>query len=388
MKSKKIVFAFLGSLIVLFSLSVVFARAAEFRVAKEGQNINVSKDESVKNLYTAGNIVSIDGEVKNDLYTAGNVITIESDVENNFAGAGGTITIKGDVGNNVHVAGGTVIVQGEIAEDLFIAGGNVLLAKTATVKGDLIVGGGTVDIEGPVVGNVSIGGGKVTINNKMEGQVKIMVDSLTIGETAEIAKDIKYTSPKKAQIHKDAKILGKVDFNQREINKVDKSSVASGIFGALVTLLLFDIITCVVVGLALVYIFNKLVKSVVIESLKNVWGNMGVGFAVLFLAPIIGIILAITVVGLYLAGLFFLLYALLLTLSLIIASIVLGSLLLKILKKEKDYEVGWQEVVVGVVVMKIVWFIPLIGWLLCAVFTLVSIGAVSRLAYGSIKKNK
>jgi hypothetical protein len=388
MKSKKVISLFLGSLIVLFSLNVGVATAAEFRFAKEGQNININEGETVENLYTAGNIISINGEVKKDLYTAGNVITLESDVENNFAGVGGNITISGNVGNNVHIAGGTVIVQGEVAGDLFVAGGNVLLTNTATVGGDLVVGGGTVDIEGQVAGNVYVGGGKVSINSKIGGETKIMADSLKIGGSAEIAKGLKYTSPEKAEISEDAKILGKIDFNQRDTSKSRESSVAGGAFGVLVTLLVLNIATCIIVGFVLVYFFNRFLKNVTGEGLNNVWRSMGVGFAVVFLVPFLVVFFAISIIGLYLAGLLLLLYILLLTISFIIASIILGSLVLKVLKKKEEYEIGWQEVVVGVILMKIISFIPFVGWLFWAVFVLIAIGAVSKLVHGSVMKNK
>ncbi len=385
MKSKKIVFLFL-SMIVLFSLSTLFALAAEFRFAPEGQNVNVNKNETVKNLYTAGNVISIDGEIQSDLYTAGNVITVESNVENNFSGVGGTIIIKGDVGNNVHIAGGTVIVQGEIMEDLFVVGGNVLIGKSAKVEGDLVVAGGMVDIEGPIKGSVFIGGGDVNINNKIGGQVKITADILKIGEFAEIEKNIKYTSSKKAEIHRDAKISGTINFNQKAIKTIDKSSVVSGFFAILATFLLLKIATGIVVGLALVYFFKNIIKSIVKKGLNNVGANVGMGIAVLFLTPVVGVILIISIVGVYLAGLISILYVLLIMLSSAIANIVFGSLLLKVLKKKEEYSVGWQEVIFGVIVLKIVWFIPFVGWLLYAVFMLISMGAISSLIYKSFVK--
>lgn len=384
MKLKKVIPLTLG-LIVLFSVSISAVIAAEFRFAtKEDQNININEGELVKNLYTAGNIVSINSKVQKDLYAAGNAITVENNVEHNFSGAGGTIVINGDVGNNVHVVAGTVIIKGNIKEDLFVAGGNILIEKSSTIEGDVVVGGGTIDIEGPIAGNVLIGGDDVVINSKISGSINITADRVKIGEFAEIEKNIKYTSPKKADINKNAKILGVVDFNQKSINDRDKFYETKMFFGILSVWFLLKIITSIVVGLVLVYFFNRIIKTIVNEGLNNSWGSLGAGFAGLFLTPIVGIILAITVIGLYLAGLIAILYILLIALSSIISNIIFGSWLIKTLKKKEDYLVGWQEVVVGVVVLKIVWFVPFIGWLPCFIFMLISMGAIIRLNYRSI----
>jgi hypothetical protein len=382
MKQKKFILLTL-SLIVLFFASTFFASAAEFRFAKEGQNINVGEGERVENFYTVGNIVSIDGDVSNDLYTAGNVITIEGDVENNFAGAGRTVIIKGDVGNNAHIMGETVIIKGTVTEDLFIAGASVLIEKSAMIAGDLVIGAGKVDIEGSVLGDVYIGGNEVTLNGRIIGKTKLAVDTLKIGKNAEIVDDIKYTSSKKAQIHEDARVLAGLDFDKKALNA---SSKAPDTAGLLLFLLLLKIAACIVTGLVLVYFFNKKIKAVVTGGLKNVWGNIGVGFAVCLLTPVVMIILAVTVVGIQLAGLLLVLYIMLLALSSVIASIALGSFLIKVLKKKETFEVSWQEVVLGVMILKIVWFVPVIGWLLCATFSLLTMGSISKLAYKSIIK--
>lgn len=378
MKSKKVIFSTLA-LILLFVFNFTAVSAAEFKFVTEDKNITVDAGEVVKNLYTAGNIISINGEVQKDLYAAGNVITVGNNVEDNVCAFGGTVIIKGDVGGNVHSAAGSIIVEGNIAEDLFVVGGSILISKSATIGGDLVIGGGTVEIEGPVVGKVLIGGGDVTINSKIGGLVKITADKVNIGEFAEIEKDMKYTSPREAKIHDDAKILGKIDFDKRAVKDADKSYAAKVLFSILSAFFLLKLVTYIAVGLVLVHFLKRMMKAIVMESLANPWGSLGRGLAALFLTPIVGIILAISVIGLYLAGLLTIIYVLLIMVSSIMANIVFGSWFLKIFKKKKEYRVGWQEVVVGVVVLQIVWFVPVVGWLICLGFVLISLGALSRL---------
>lgn len=385
MKLKKVIFIALG-LIVLFCFSFSAVLAAEFKFAKEGGNITVSSGEAVKNLYAAGNIVSIDGEVQKDLYAAGNIVTVGGSVEDNVCAAGGTVVIKNNVGGNVHAAGGSIVIEGNIAEDLFLAGGNILISKSASVKGDLIIGGGTVDIQCPVAGNVLIGGGEVTVNSKIGGFVKIKAEKIRIGESAEIERDLKYTSPEEAEIHENAKIAGAIDFSQKAIKGVSKPYATGAIFEILSVLFLLKILISIATGLVLIYFFKNIIKTAATEGMGNVWGSLGLGFAVLILTPVLGIILAVTVIGVYLTGLLSVAYVLLVMLSSVIANIIFGSWLIKVTKKKNTYSIRWQEVVVGVIVLKIIWLVPFVGWLICFIFMLISLGAMSKLIQKSITK--
>ncbi len=377
---------FITLVLVLFvGLNISIATAAEFKVSGERGNVTIGSEETIKNLYTAGNIISIDGEVQKDLYAAGNIVTVGGNVEDNVLAAGGTVIIKRAVGGNVHAAGGSVVIEGNIAEDLFIGGGNILISKSASIGGDLVVGGGTVDIQGPVTGKVLIGGGEVTLNSKISGLTNIKAEKITIGESAEIESNLKYTSPKEANIHDNAKIMGAVDFDQRAVKGKGAPSFKT-VFGVLTGLFLLKTLIFILTGLVLIYFFRTLIKTVVRDGMSNTWSSLGVGFAVLFLTPIAGIILAITMVGLYLAGLLAVAYVLLLMLSSVIASITFGSWLIKTIKKRNTYSVRWQEVVVGVITLNIIAIIPIIGWLVGCAFMLISLGAMSRLIHRSIQK--
>jgi len=80
MKIKKFVYL---SFLIVFALFFTLqgAQAADFRVAvKNKGNIHVEENENIKNLYTAGNIVSIDADVQKGVHAAGNVVTINGNV--------------------------------------------------------------------------------------------------------------------------------------------------------------------------------------------------------------------------------------------------------------------------------------------------------------------
>jgi len=376
----KLIVLFLGVATLFLGVSGVMA--AEFKVAdEEGESIVVAKGEKARNLYTGGNVVLIDGDIEKDLYAGGNTVTVNGNIEDDLFSGGSTIVVRGNVGGSVHAGGGNILIEGDVAEDLFLGGGNITLSERASVGGDLVVGAGTVKIEGPVSGNAYIGGGQVTLNGKIGGTVKVEADNLNIGKDAEIAKGLAYTSSEEAKVDKEAKVLGGVNFEKKEISKKKKAKSAKAFFGILSVGFLVKVLITIATGLVLVYLFGFFTKKVVRNSLAKFWPNVGIGFVVLILMPILAILLLVTVLGACLAVLVGVAYLILILLSSAIASISLGSWLMKFLKKQSKYSVDWQVVVLGGIVLSIVKVIPVVGWIVAFIFFLISLGAISQMIY-------
>ncbi len=387
MKIKKVTYLSLV-LFLIIGLYAFNTSAAEFRFIKKGGNVTVGQDEKVKNLYTAGNMISINGDVEKSLYVAGNVIIINGDVENNICVAGNTVVIRGSVGDSIHAGAGNIIIDGEIKEDLFLGSGNITISKSASIGGDVIIGGGTVDIQGPIAGDVRLGGGQVIINSKIGGEVNARVDELILGSQAEIIGKVTYSSSKEATLEEGANLLGGIEFNEiKNVKNVDKGN-AFGFFFAIFSIgLLIKLLGLITVGLVLIYVFKDFVTKIVKEGLSNFWSNLGRGFAALILTPIVCVILLITIIGAWIAGLVGIVYAFTLLLTSSLASVIFGSWLIKVLKKKSEYPINWQAVVLGVIVLQFVVLIPFVGWLVGLIFMLIGLGAISRLIYqGVIKK--
>lgn len=387
MKFRKIYIAVLG-LVFLIGLNISITSAAEIRFNKDGGNVSIGEGESIKNLYTAGNLISINGDVEKDLYAAGNVVSVNGDVETNVLGLGSNVTITGNVGGTVHAAGGSIVIEGDVGEDLFLAGGNILIAKTATVSGDLYVGGGTVDIEGEIKGNLMIGAGDLIINSKIGGAIVAQVDKVRVGPDAIIMNGIKYKSPKEAEINDAAQISGSIDYTKREGRESKYYHGKGVVAGILSGLYILKIIVALLTGLVFIYFFNKPIKNVVTEGMTNIWENLGIGFATLFLTPIVILLLLITVIGIHLAGILTLIYILFISLSVVISSIMFGSWVIKMTKHHKEFQVRWQELAIGVILLAIITLVPFIGWLIGFAFMLIAYGAIVKLIFSFIRTRK
>lgn len=386
MKIKKVFYLSL----IIFLLSFFFvpaAMAADFRLGDKSGSISIDKD--TKNLYSAGNMISINADIEKSLHAAGNVITIVGDIGNNIYAVGNTVAIKGNVGGTVHMAAANVSIEGEIEDDLFLAGGNIVLTKLTSVGGDLYVAGGTVVVDGSVAGDIHIAGGDITINGKVGGEVNVKADSsLTLGSEAEIGKDLNYKGPKELEVKEGAKISGEINFTKIEVKKAGVFKKSKAIKGLLTLAFLIKLLGAIAAGLVFVYLLRKFTEPAVKESLSRFWPSLGLGFAALILIPVLFVILMITVVGIWLGVLTIATYILSILLSLVLSSIVLGVWLIKIIGRKKDYLVDWKAVVVGVIVMDIIALIPVLGWIVKFVLMLMALGGIYRLAHQKIVLKK
>lgn len=382
--------SFLFILALTFSFTAGNAQAADFRIAnKNNSNINVEQSEIIKNLYTAGNVVSIDANVQKGLHAAGNIVTINGNVGGSVYSGAGTLMINGDVGGSVHGGGSSVIINSKITDDLFVGGGNVVVSKSASIGGDMFIGGGTVDIQGPVFGNAYIGGGVININSEIRGNVKITsADKIRLGSNAKIVGNLEYNSKNQIEIAEGAVVLGETTILAKKgvgDAKPDKGTIFAIIFGIISLAVLIKIGGLIAVGLVLVYLFRNLTGKVVKESLDSFWKSLGIGFLSLIVIPIVTIILLITLVGIWLGIIVGVLYVLSILLAVSFASITFGNWVMRVIKKNKDYPINWKVVVLGVIVLGIVGLIPVVGKLAFFIFMLISLGSIYRLTYGSRK---
>ncbi len=79
--------------------------------------------------------------VKKDIYVA------EDEVQDNVISFGGDILIKGKVEESVVAIGGTITIEGEVGEVVFGIGSQITLKSTATIKGDVVSLGGRLEKE-------------------------------------------------------------------------------------------------------------------------------------------------------------------------------------------------------------------------------------------------
>jgi hypothetical protein len=351
-------------------LTPVFVFSAQTQPADKNADVTVNKE--TKNLYIAGKNVLINNIVKGDLVAAGQNIDIDNIVNQSLIAIGQKVNIGKNIKQNAKILAADTVFSGSVGQDLIIAGQNINLLEGSSVLEDLIIAGQNITIDTSVGGLTTIYGDKVVLGGKYLQSVKVKAKtSLTVSDNTMVSGTLNYSAPQEATISSSAQIA------KTEFTKI----AASGSFfsdfqkSRLISKVLSPI-ALIIAGLVLIYLIPKKSLSFVKLSVEGFWKNLGIGLLALFLPVIAFFILLVTFVGGWLASILILLYILLLVLSSIYGSIILGSFITKLINKEKEYSVGWKEVVIGGILMGILRFIPGIGSLVLFIFMILALGAI------------
>jgi cytoskeletal protein CcmA (bactofilin family) len=355
-------------------LSVIILQRAPMVAAFEvrnGDSVSLTHDQTINgSMLAAGSNVSIDGIVRGDVYCAGKQITISGLVDGDVLCAGQSIVISGVVTGNARLMGQTIDIHGTVRRNASIVAQMMTLSPDGSVNGELLLAGQTFVLHGFVGKGISIAGQTVELNGRVNGDVWTANQSVMVGDKAIIGGNFKYTSPNQIQIPKTASISGMVTFTQALNKKGNTNKVSSWMRMQRPASagILLGIIWNVIIVSGLVFFFPKKVLRV-IERMKDRPVRVGlVGFAALIILPVVGVFIALTIVGIPLAVLWFLLYALVVGISRSFAAIIVGDYIVEsFFAKLKNRR--FVPVFIGVPILWLIFRTPFIGGLIsfCAV---------------------
>lgn len=364
-----------SALVVALALfAAVPALGATF---KSGESVSLGQAETVSDdLYIASGNATVLGAAEQDvLAVAGNVLLSGATGADAHA-LGGTVQVLGSVGDDARIVGGQVSVGDRVGGDLVVAGGQVQVFTNSAVDGNAIIAGGRVVLDGTVNGTTRIWAEDVTINGVLAGDVSIRAMRVAIGEDARINGNLVYTAAHEADIAEGAVLAGTVTFEERAIERVT-AGTAAGVGSTVMTLgaLLVGVATVLVV----VLLFGAFARRFAEAGVASFGKHALLGFAFLVVVPAGFVVLAITVLGLMLALIGGVAYALALLLAHVFSAILAGAVLSKLVVKE--VRADWKWATLGVIVLQMLGWVPVVGWFIVFVFFLASLGALAVMAY-------
>lgn len=248
---------------------------------------------------------------------------LESAKEEGIVKVGESIVVPEGAEIKAAVAvGGNVEVAGTVREDVVAVGGNVILQKSAVVGGDAVAVGGKVE--------------------KMAG-------SLVKGQVTEI--------------------------------KFPAAMITKGFGWGIAILSILSFIAFVVLAVILVALFSKPlgVTSYYVEKLPGqalLWGLL-----LAILTPLIIVLLVLSIIGIT----FIPLYLLLLWAAGVFGYVAVSQLIgKKVLKALRVYNrpMMW-EMVVGLILLCLIGFLPVLGWIAKGLAALMGLGAVLATRFGT-----
>jgi len=347
----------------LFFCLILIVPLASFASMENGESVTrrgIVNDD----YYAAGKSVNIDAEVNGDVVVSGRDVFIGHRIQADVLAAGRSVNLRGEILDDVRIAGGEVNIDATIGDDLFAAGGVINVSSGTIVSGGAWLGGGEVNMSGEINKDLLIGAGKILISGTVYGDVELTGDDIQILEGALIKGSLHYMSPHEAKIHPDAKITGKVTYEQVEW---DDSHRGYGIFFSL---------TLIVAAIVLFRLFPGFTMSASGRISSDPWKSLGVGFVLLVVTPVAAILLMSIVLGIWVGLSIFALYFVALLIGLLISCFYLGDWSAKMLRKDVT-TTGRRlfSVSIAIILLGLLQLIPVLGCLLVFALLLLGLGA-------------
>ncbi|MFA6039303.1 MAG: polymer-forming cytoskeletal protein [Candidatus Peribacteraceae bacterium] len=379
------------SFFLALALSLVLAVPASAATFRGGDVVALTAPV-MDDLYVSGGQVNIEREVNGDLFVVGGRADVQAPVSGGLHIAAGNVTVTSNVGNDVRIAGGEVVVRGMISGDLLIVGGNITVGSDAVVLGDVFVTGGNVTLRGPVGKNVTVRGGTVLLEGIFHGNVDIRTghavvagpvegnailisENLEIGQDASFRGGVDYWSRSREVDFGDSLVTGQTaSFHpeyERELQK-DRPPLASAIGGFVVFSLLSGLVTILFFSLVTKTFFTDAAKAL----LRKPWWSLLWGTIFVILTPVVTLILFLTVLGIPLAVLLLSSYLLTLLFATPLTALVTARWIEVTRKAHFNRWTFFGVSMAAFVALKLLNFVPLIGWSVKAVIILFALGAL------------
>lgn len=238
----------------------------------------------------AGRAVHISDSIPGDVMAMGADIGFSGSAAGDFLGAGGRQEVAGWIGGSARIAGGEVRMSASVGRNATLAGGRVEVLDPADIAGNAYLAGGEVRVAGSVGQMLQVAGGSVGLDGTF-GDVTVTADRLRVGPGAIIQGNLRHrVQPANVSIDPNARIAGEVIALPSPEHR--DSPAALRWLWRLAFLL---------TGAVVIALFPGLARSAA-DALRSRTGlSAGLGILWLIGAPILVLVLAITVIGIPLA---------------------------------------------------------------------------------------
>jgi cytoskeletal protein CcmA (bactofilin family) len=310
--------------------------------------------------------VSFADSVAGDAMAAGASVSAEGPVRGDLLAAGGRVTASGPVGGSVRAAGGEVTVDGSVERNVTAAGGSVRIGAGGRVRGNAYLSGGEIVVDGHVAGHLRASGGVVRILGSVDGSVDVTAERVVVGPAARIGGDLTHRSPDPAEVASGARIGGAVTHRP-----ADGGGALAAWIGRLVRVGAF-----LFTGGVLVALFPGAA-----DRLRETLGERPVPSVGLGLAALVGVPLALVLVGLTVLGLpLMLIGGALFAAALYVARAVLALWLgERLLGRGPARARRVAAFLVGGALLALAGLVPWVGWLVTLAATVAGVGAAVEL---------
>lgn len=401
--------ALLALLACLGLFALVLANPAQAADFRGGDNAVVEADEVIDDdLFMAGNLVEMNGTVTGDLWATGSEVIVNGQVEGSVFIAGQTLAINGPVGGSIYSAGYALTVGSETAIDrnVYYSGFSLSTEPGSTVGRSLYSSDYQTVIDGSVADDVVVNAGALEVNGSVGGDVRGEVASAEGSAPPQSMFFFPGAVPiidPGLRVASGAEVGGQVDVVETtvdvDVSPPDARSLLIGGLRRTITDRIGEFIALLIVGGLLLRLWPAAVELSQKSASEKPLASAGSGCLLLIifavgvplacavtggLAALGGLItfgqLSGAILGLSWSAIGFIVAAFSFVASLVakvIVSFWAGRWILDRLAPERQpgYWTDFASLALGAFIYEILRAIPVVGWIIAAIVTLVGLGA-------------
>ena len=347
--------------------------------------VTVAAGETIEDtLIAAGQTVAIDGNVNGDLFAFGRTVTIRGNVTGNVISGAETVTIEGTVGGDVIGAGRGVTLRGtHVGRNFFGFGRDLDLGADSDVASNAFTFGETAHVDGRVGVDLMSFGANVLVSGNVQRDFEAFGNDISLLPSARVGRNVTahVDDNEKLQIAQGATIGGTVERKlvEREQRRSGNRYLTVGFYvGQMVR-----IGAAFLTGLLLLWAFPVL-RTLSLPTAMDALRAGGIGLVAAVVLPIAAILACVTIVGLPLGILAFVLGGIGLYFGKTVVAQLIGRALFRSPAGPPHYA---ATLIAGLVVVIIAINLPLVGGIVNFVLTLLGFGMIVTVLLGKYGAN-
>ncbi|MFZ1075767.1 MAG: hypothetical protein WAN50_05335 [Minisyncoccia bacterium] len=367
------------ALALVFLLPTIALAASEPASFSAARSLLIASSSS-GNAYATGGSVVVTAPVAGDLSAVGGSIITTAPVSGDALLFAGSVNTRAQVTGDMRAVAGTVDVGDAVGGDLVAFGLSV--RDGGRTDGSVFIVAANTSLTNGADGPVTIYGNNISLSGDFAGNVTIVASGhVGIADNTVIRGKLVYEAPEPAEISSSAKVVGGVAYkNASYLPDVQTSRVLA--VASLGFFIFARILGALILAGLLAGLFPRFSASVVdaaVERPGRILLTTLLGFGMLVASPVFIILLLLTFVGIGLAILLFILYALLAFLAFMYAGILLGGVFAR--RFLHRTAIVWHDGAFGMLALSLIAFIPVVGLLVVILLATFAAGALSRIFF-------
>jgi hypothetical protein len=333
------------------------------------------------NAYVGGISVVVTAPVGGDLSVFGGSVIAAAPIVGDGLLLAGSIRSRARVGGDLRAMGGSIVIEEPVSGDLFALG--LTVHDSGRAEGSVFIAAANTTLTDGAGGPVTIYGNNISLAGNFAGNITIVASGrVALSASTTVAGKLVYEAPEEALIPASATIRGGVTYtNASYLPDVGTSRILS--FISIGFFLFVRVLGALILAGLLAGLFSRFAETLTERTVamrpSRIFLTVLLGFAVFVVTPILALLLALTFVGIGVALLSLIVYALIVFLSLLYAGILLGSLLARRFVHRDT--VLWHDGVLGMLVLSLVTLIPYAGLPIAFFFTAFAAGSLSIILF-------